>query len=529
MKRPLGVQIAHMLASRGVRHVFGIPGVHNIELYRGLDEAGLVHVLARHEQGAGFMADGYARASGTPGVAFVISGPGVTNIMTPMGQAYSDSVPMLVLSSCLDPEDVGVGKGKLHEMKDQEGAAETVCDWSKTAFDAAGAYHLIDKALQEMEQLRPRPKHIQIPIRTLGAPAAAPPPEQACLPVLGTPDVTRVAAALSAATHPLFVFGGGAAKAANAAREVVQKSGAACFMTYAGRGVIAPDYPLSFGASLARPGSAQILARADLVIAVGTSLAEVDLWRDTLGHAAPLVRVDIDAEVLSDQQCAEMTLRCDAAAFLETLALTLPHDPTAPKQTLWQAKEVSQSRATWRTEIEADRPGIIAVCDTVRAALPAECHIFSDMTQFAYVAKEIWDMPAPAHWHHPFGFGTLGYALPAAIGGKVALGETPVIAIAGDYGFQYTLQELGTAVELGLSLPIIVWDNAGLGEIAASMTAAQIAPVAVTAHNPDFLLLAAAYGAKGVQPDTLEELKAAIVTALAHPGPTIIRVLPGLP
>ena len=100
--RPLGAQISHMLKSRGVDVIFGIPGVHNQEMYRGIEEAGITHVLARHEQGAGFMADGYARASGKPGVAYVITGPGLCNVMTPMGQAYSDSVPVLVISSCLD-------------------------------------------------------------------------------------------------------------------------------------------------------------------------------------------------------------------------------------------------------------------------------------------------------------------------------------------------------------------------------------------------------------------------------------------
>ncbi|MFT5639897.1 MAG: 5-guanidino-2-oxopentanoate decarboxylase, partial [Paracoccaceae bacterium] len=103
-QRPLGAQMSHALKARGVDVIFGIPGVHNIELYRGIEEAGITHVLTRHEQGAGFMADGYARATGKPGVAYVITGPGLCNIMTPMGQAYSDSVPMLVISSCLERE-----------------------------------------------------------------------------------------------------------------------------------------------------------------------------------------------------------------------------------------------------------------------------------------------------------------------------------------------------------------------------------------------------------------------------------------
>uniref|UniRef100_UPI0037C63A32 thiamine pyrophosphate-binding protein n=1 Tax=Roseovarius salis TaxID=3376063 RepID=UPI0037C63A32 len=172
-RRPLGAQISHMLKSRGVDVIFGIPGVHNQEMYRGIEEAGITHVLARHEQGAGFMADGYARASGKPGVAYVITGPGLCNIMTPLGQAYSDSVPVLAISSCLD--ETAAARGQLHQMRDQAGAAACVCEWSHEARDAQSAYVLIDRALTEFATARPRPRHVQVPIRTLEAPAAAPP------------------------------------------------------------------------------------------------------------------------------------------------------------------------------------------------------------------------------------------------------------------------------------------------------------------------------------------------------------------
>lgn len=141
-----GAEIAAGLAARGVSTVFGIPGVHNVELYRGLGEAGITHILARHEQGAGFMADGYARASGRPGVAFVITGPGLTNILTPMGQAYSDSVPMPVISSGLPVAAEGQGQGMLHEMRDQAGAARAVAAWSEVAADAPGFWRQIGRA-----------------------------------------------------------------------------------------------------------------------------------------------------------------------------------------------------------------------------------------------------------------------------------------------------------------------------------------------------------------------------------------------
>nr|WP_176249484.1 5-guanidino-2-oxopentanoate decarboxylase [Sulfitobacter sp. HGT1] len=522
--RPLGAQISHMLKDRGVEVIFGIPGVHNQEMYRGIEEAGLTHVLARHEQGAGFMADGYARATGKPGVAYVITGPGLCNIMTPMGQAYSDSVPLLVLSSCLD--ETAARKGQLHQMKDQQAAAATVCDWSEEARTSAAAYTLIDRALNEFASQRPRSKHIQVPIGVLEAAAQGHPPVAgtAMAPLAAkADDVAKLSDLLAASKRPLFIFGGGAKRAEGVAT-MLHRIGAASFTTYAGRGVVAPDAPLHFGSTLARPGSADVIASADLVIAVGTELAEVDIWRAQLGHTAPLVRVDIDPTVLTDAQGAQVHIQGDAAAFVAALS---EMDLGQPR-TGWTAQEVAAARARWRSEIEAERPGLLPVIEALQASVPDDVMIYSDMTQFAYAAKEVWDMNAPGHWHHPYGFGTLGYATPAAIGGAIGRAGLPTMAIIGDYGFHYTVQELGAAVELGLSLPIILWDNGKLGEIEDSMTRAQIAPNAVVAHNPDFCKLAEAFGALSAAPKSLEDLPAVLKAAFSAGRPTLIYLTPAI-
>ena len=522
--RPLGAQISHMLKDRGVEVIFGIPGVHNQEMYRGIEESGLTHVLARHEQGAGFMADGYARATGKPGVAYVITGPGLCNIMTPMGQATSDSVPLLVLSSCLD--ETAARKGQLHQMKDQQAAAATVCDWSEEARTACAAYTLIDRALSEFTTQRPGAKHIQVPIAVLEAAAQGPAAsvDKTTRPLGPMPqDIAKVCDMLMASKRPLFVFGGGA-RAAGDVNTLLRRTGAASFTTYAGRGVVAPDAPLHFGSTLARPGSADVIASADLVIAVGTELAEVDIWRAHLGHTAPLVRVDVDPTVLTDAQEAQVQVQGDAAAFVSRLC---EMDIDRP-QSGWTAQEVVAARARWRSEIEAERPGLLPVIDALQAAVPKDAMIYSDMTQFAYAAKEVWDMDAPGHWHHPYGFGTLGYATPAAIGGAIGRPDAPTLAIIGDYGFHYTMQELGAAVELGLSLPIILWDNGKLGEIEDSMVRAQIAPNAVVAHNPDFCKLAEAFGASSAAPKALSELPEVLKQAFSAGRPTLIYLTPDI-
>ncbi|MEM7319819.1 MAG: thiamine pyrophosphate-binding protein [Pseudomonadota bacterium] len=541
MRTTLGAQISHFLKDRGVDVIFGIPGVHNQELYRGIEEAGITHVLARHEQGAGFMADGYARATGMPGVAYVISGPGLTNIMTPMGQAYSDSVPMLVISSCLD--ETAATRGQLHQMKDQRAAAEAVCDWSEEARTAEAAYALIDRALAELHSQRARPKHIQVPIAQLESAAEeferwglgeswknadkfevrkipAPIKSQSFASFEDS-----IAQRLMQAERPLFVFGGGAAFAGQKlVSSVLDKTRSASFVTYAGRGVVPLDNPLSFGSNLARPDSAKLLEASDCVVFVGTDMAEVDLWRTRPGHRPGTIWVNTDTEVLARAHPQDTCLESDAGDVLSRIDMALTGTPKSG----WSSDIIAGYRDRWRAEIDAQRPGIVPVIDALRAALPDDTMIYSDMTQFAYCSKEIWDMPHPRHWHHPTGFGTLGYALPAGIGGAVARRGQPTAVIAGDYGFQYTMQELGTAVELSLALPVILWDNGKLKEIEDSMVHAQIAPNAVIARNPDFCRLASAFGAAAVRPTSLDDIGPAVSEALGAHVPTLIHLTPDI-
>ncbi|NBD28683.1 MAG: acetolactate synthase isozyme1 large subunit [Alphaproteobacteria bacterium] len=520
MNRPLGAQISHMLKDRGVEVIFGIPGVHNQELYRGIEEAGITHVLARHEQGAGFMADGYARATGKPGVAYVITGPGLCNIMTPMGQAYSDSVPMLVISSCLD--ETAATRGQLHQMLDQRAAADTVCEWSEEARTAEAAYALIDRALIEMASERPRPRHIQIPISVLEASAPPPGPRLAVASERSDNPMPAVIEAILGAKRPLFILGGGASGCGYQARDAVRALGAASFETYAGRGIIGA-YALNYRSYLARPEAQSVLEQADVVVMVGSELSHSDLLRDDAGIRGRLIQVDIDPGAFLPD--CEWPVLSRASDFFDALLAALEgHVPA----TDWTPAEVKSAKARWRGQVDAETPHVLPVMDALRACLPDLTSIYSDMTQFAYVALESWPMERPGFWHHPSGFGTLGYSLPAAIGGAMARPDKPTCCIIGDYGIQYTIAELGTAVEQGLPLPILLWDNGKLGAIEDSMIAAQIAPNAVIQRNPDFLALARAYGAGAVQPDSLAALQEAVTAACTADGPTLIRMTPGL-
>lgn len=522
MRRTVGAQISKLLKNKGVDFIFGIPGVHNQELYRGIEEAGIEHVLARHEQGAGFMADGYARATGRPGVAFVITGPGVCNIMTPMGQAYSDSIPMLILSSSLEERTLEPGRGRLHEMKDQRLAAETVCDWSIVAKNETEIYDLIERAFYEFQTLRKRPKHIQIPINLLESLS-----ELDCIKIKEkrTPKEIKTFQSLDFIeglfrNFPkiLFIFGGGTCHCSDLAREVMKKCNAASFSTFAGRGIIKSDNELNFGSYLSHKSSLSPISDADIVIAVGTSLSEVDIWRESLGVSGKFIWVNSDPEAFSSSVGLHQKVICNSEDFLRFLNDRIPVN--YPNK--WDVMVVKNFKRKCESEVNSVRPGITPLCYALRECTDENTMFFSDMTQFAYVAKEVIPMDFPNLWHHPYGFGTLGFALPAAIGGALGKPNTPIIAIAGDYGFQYTIQELATAVELKLSIPIILWDNHKLKEIEDSMQSAQIAPNSVKALNPDFCQLAIAYGASSASPKDIKEFKAEVLKAFSNEVPTLI-------
>src|SRR5579872_4132260 len=220
-----GEMLVQLLEAYGVELVFGIPGVHTVELYRGLPKTGIRHVTARHEQGAGFMADGYARVTGKPGVCFVITGPGMTNILTAMGQAYGDSVPMLVISSVNRRDQLGMGDGRLHELPNQRNVAAGIAAFSHTLLQADQLPQVLARAFAVFASARPRPVHIEIPIDVIAEPVDPAIMTVRSLPSApaAAPEAIRTAAAwLGAARKPLVILGGGAAAAANEALALVE-------------------------------------------------------------------------------------------------------------------------------------------------------------------------------------------------------------------------------------------------------------------------------------------------------------------
>ncbi len=517
--RTTGEALVELLEAWEVDTVFGVPGVHNVELYRGLQRARLRHLLPRHEQAAGFMADGFARASGRPAACFVITGPGLTNIATALGQAFSDSVPLLVIATVLERAELGLGRGRLHEIARQREVAAPLAGLAETALRPEALPELVARAMAGFRRGRPRPAYIEIPLDLLAAPASGDwrpvalpgPPRPAAA------QLREAAALLARASRPAIVLGGGAIGLGDLALELVARLAAPVVTTVAAKGLIPSDHPLHLGASLASPAVQAWLRDRDLLLVLGSELAETDLWCDRLAVAGRMIRVDLDSARLADPRYpADVAVCADARAFVSELLPLLPE--TARSEDVVALREAARGEGG---ELAARHRRVL---DAVRRATPPGTVFTSDMTQIAYTANAVFPVPAPRRWLHPVGFGTLGWALPAAIGAALARPATPVVAIVGDYGFQYSLAELATAVELELPLVVLLWDNAALGQIRDEMQGRAMQPLATRLRNPDFPALARAMGANAAGPRSLEELEAALADALAAGGVHLLHL-----
>lgn len=511
-----GEALVGLLEAYGVDTIFGIPGVHNVEMYRALPRSKIRHILVRHEQGAGFMADGYARATGRPGVCFTITGPGLTNILTPLGQAWSDSSNVLVISSALDITDSAQGRGRLHEMLDQRGAAATVTSLHMRAYTPKDVRDAIARAFANFASQRPRPAYLEIPLDLLKQPAGDGWTARA-LPSVPMPKPDDIAAAigkLNAARSPIILLGGGALHAGKPAIAIAEKLKAPIITTTAGKGAVPASHPLCLGYVLGHQACWDMLASSDAILVAGSELSETDFWNDAIVIEKNLIRIDIDPSPMSRPHTAEIAILGDARVALAAIAAGIT-ERVGPMSASFDLGRPSPLRAT-----------LSEVLEVIREALPEDTVVCSDMTQIAYAANEVFPVSVPRTWLHPVGFGTLGFALPAGIGAKFGVGERPVAVMIGDYGIQYTINELGTAAEHKLPLVILMWNNDALGQIRDDMVMKGIQPNAVTLKNPDFQMLARSYGVRAERPDSLKALAAAIRAALVADGPTLIEMTP---
>lgn len=517
-----GAAVIESLAAHGVDTVFGIPGTHNLELFRHLPAAGIRCITTRHEQGAGYAADGYHQVSGRPGVVITTSGPALFNVAAAAGTAWAESRPLLIISPGLPTGTDGGDAGQLHETKNSSGAFNEIVAWSRRVGSPEQAAAAVTDAFAFFAAGRPRPVHLEVPLDVLEQPwtgaavvaAAAEPavPEAAA--------ISAAAAALAGAARPVIVAGGGARGAATGIRSLAERLGAAVITTTNGKGVLPEDHPLAAGASIRLRAAQQHLAATDVALVVGSELGDAELWEGRI-DTATVIRLDVDPGQLDKNRTAQLPLLGDAAATLHKLMSDIGPGTAGPAHTghaadlrrACAAEALADGGAAWRPVVRA-----------VRQALPAGSTLVGDSSQVTYFgAVHFFDTGAPGEFLYMAGFATLGYGLPAAIGAQLADPNRAVAVLLGDGALMFSVQEIVTAVEQRLPIPIVVVDNGGYAEIKDQQARREIPPIGVDLLTPDLPALARACGAYGVEAADAAAVTDLVRAALAADRPTLIR------
>jgi len=549
-------EVVHSLEKLEAPCIFGIPGIHNLDIYDYLIDSKLRHITSRNESGAGFMALGAGRVTGKAGIALVITGPGLTNTMTPMAEAYHDCIPMLVISSQIPSTLIGGHSRFLHELENSTGMTASISKAAWRVEQAEKIESTIIAAYELAHSGRPGPVHVEIPLDVLQAQligdksgshgdiarlgeGSAPSAQYVSAkksPAQDEKIIHSAAEKIGRSPRLALICGGGSIKSAGEVQKLQELTGAVIITTAAGKGVISEDNPLSLGTRLHFSGTAQLLESMDLVVAVGSQLSATDLWDSQLDLGRKLMLINLEEGILQRFPHSEGSIQADAAGVLrginnrlEQLNQQVVKRPSMAAE-VRAVKKHSQMELNVVTGIpKGELSRIQHMLEELRAALPSEGVCVTDMTTPAYVALSEWRVEKPGKFLHPVGFGALGYALPAGIGIKADHPEVPVVVIAGDGGFQFTLQELAVATEQHQGLPIIIWNNRGYGEIRKTEELRHPGQrIAVDLAPPNFELLSAAYGAdyrSFSSSDLGKAFRYAIEQAFEQNRPTIVEIV----
>lgn len=496
-----GQAIAAALKAEGVDHIFGIVGTHNCPLFDGVvgDPAFNV-VTVRHEQGASLMAAGYARASGKVAACFVVPGPGLTNALTGMGMAYSESAPMLVFGGQNSLQQLEREGGHFHELANSVNVARSVCGYATRVATPADLPKAIREAMSGIRSARPRPAYIEVPldVQAGSAETQALPVEQYAKPAGDPAGIARAAAALASAKRP-FIFAGGGVESAGASEQlarVAQKLEAPVVTSMFGRGAISDRHPLALGDGWGRLNLYdELLQQADLALVVGSRIDVVSDVNVGARFPARMVQIDIDPLIVGQRRPVEVGVVGDARLVLEALDRALGD---AKRSGCWF--DVADFRRRKRATMVERAGPVLPIIEDLRASLPDETIFVDDLTLVGYWMPMLLDTYLPRTHIHPGTYGTLGYSLPAAIGAKLACPKQPVVSVSGDGGFLFTVQELATARALNLDLIAIVFNDNAYGAIRTYQDRVFAGrQIGSELTNPDFVKLGEAFGAQSVR------------------------------
>ncbi|MFF1539461.1 thiamine pyrophosphate-binding protein [Microbacterium sp. NPDC058269] len=518
-----GRAVLETIRAYGVTAIFGIPGTHNLELYRPLADLGIRAVTNRHEQGSGYGADGWAQQTGLPGVVITTSGPGLQNAMSAIGTAFCESRPLIVLSPGVPLGAEFADVGTLHETKDATAMVGAIAEWSRRVTSAAEAVEAVHDAFTLFRTGRPRPVHIEIPLDVLEAPAdvsaEARRPRPVPTRVSGEPTALAEAARLlAAAKNPVVVAGGGAVDAAHEVTTLAERLGAPVLTTLNGKGVVDERHALSLGSNLRLAAAREVAEDADVLLVVGSKLGEAELWAPRLDARGAVIRIDISPAQRDKNLEATIGITGDAAAVLEAL-LDLLLAETRP------ARDLTAERAEIAAEMREAAPETVALAEIIAGALPDDAIVAGDSSQIVYMA--LGSVRQSAHPHsllYTPTYATLGYGLPAAIGARVAQTAHPVVTVIGDGALMFCVNELVTAVEQRLDVTIVCVDNGGYAEIRQNEVDRGMTPIGVDLVQPDWAALATAFGATGRRVERRDDIASSIRAAITDGGVQLVHI-----
>lgn len=527
-----GEAVVHALKVHDVDTVFGIPGAHNLALYEALlDAGGIRHIVARHEQGAAFMADGYARASGKVGVCLCTSGPAVLNAVTSLGTAYCDSSPVLCIASEIPSEMIGKEKGFIHECRDQLACLRPVTTWCRLAKEVPTIPGMLQEAFLKMQEGRPRPAALEIPCDVLDASDNVEIPEPATW-VRRQPSsesIEKAAQLLNQSRRPVIWAGGGLISSGASAelRELAERMQAPVFTTILGRGAITGDHPLSAGSAMVHPAAREFVASCDVMLAVGTRFTEEEAVGWTLRLPDNLIHVDIDPQEMGRNYPPTVAVVGDARESLRQLNGSL--DAMQTKVMEARDGEVASLRQQIVDDCRQIAPQGVELVETLQSVLPREAIIVSDLTMAAYWCRRLLDVYEPRTNIYPWGFCTLGFGVSAGIGAKAARPECPVVVISGDGGFLFNCQELATAVQFQLPMVVLLFNNNSYGVLKPQQQVRYGRTLGVDLVNPDFVALAESFGCRAQRVTSLDQLGPAVSQALESDRTWVIEVTCDVP
>jgi len=516
-----GEALVRAVVANGVDTLFVLPGVQNDPFFSALYDASerLRVIVTRHEQAAAYMAHGYAAASGRPGAYCVVPGPGFLNTTAALATSYGCSLPVLCLSGQIPSRYIGRGVGLLHEIPDQLGIMQRLTKWAARIEAPQEAGRLVAEAFAQMSSGRPRPTALEMPMDVMAheawVGAVAPRPVESPEPDPGA--VGRAAELLDRAERPMIFAGGGAQGASPEVRALAERLGAPVVAGWMGQGVIDGRSDLSLNLTAAH----RLWPEVDVALAVGSRFQRVQM--DWGLDAVKVIRIDLDPTEIARHARPEVAILADAGATLRAL---LP-----------QIRE--GQRSAWRQRAAATKAEVAALLrrelapqhafiDAIRAALPEDGILVEDLTQIGYVARLAFPVHGPRQYLSSGYQGTLGLSYPAALGAKVAMPERAVVALAGDGGFMYNVQELATAAQYGIAVVAVVFNDNAYGNvkrIQRELYGNRV--IASDLTNPDFVRLAESFGLTAERADDPDDLRQALERTLARNKPALIEVKVG--